>query len=265
MQGFSVPLSPEGRASLLPPPPWFYAGNFLVVNFEADPAAVAAVLPSGLQADADDPGGCSIVFVDYQYSSARDEAADPVRSQYNECMLLVNASHRGRPVSTCPYIYVDSDDSMARGLIQGWPKKFASIHTTRAFPLASPAAPQVGPGGRFVASVAVNDRRLAEATVVLDGLSDDPVVLGSRPVVNVRHFPRLTAGQYEQPAVHELVLSKLSNPARTEVWGGEAELTVLEAPDQELVALAPVRMRRGHRYSQAFQVDDLEVLEQIEH
>ena len=47
LKGFSVPLSPEGRASLTPIPPWHYAGDLLVVDFAADPAAVAAVLPPG--------------------------------------------------------------------------------------------------------------------------------------------------------------------------------------------------------------------------
>jgi hypothetical protein len=48
MQGFSVPLSPRGLASLTPTPPWFYAGNLLVVDYAADPGAVEEVLPPGL-------------------------------------------------------------------------------------------------------------------------------------------------------------------------------------------------------------------------
>jgi acetoacetate decarboxylase len=265
MQGYSVPLSPRGEAGVTPAPPWYYAGNFLAVNFEADHSAVAELLPPGLEVDDEDPGGCMVIFADYQYSSARDEAADPVRSQYSECIILVNATHRGQQVHTCPYIYVDSDASMARGWIQGWPKKLGSVYTTRSFPLASPAAPQVGPGGRFAASLAVHDRRLAEASVTLDAVSADPVILGSRPVINVRHFARLTAGQHHRPAVHELVRAKLSNPARTEVWGGDATLSIFAAPDQELVALSPIALRRSFRYSQTFQVDDLEVLEEIVH
>jgi hypothetical protein len=51
LQGFSVPLSPEGRASLTCTPPWHYAGDLLVVDFAADPAAVQAVLPPRLELD----------------------------------------------------------------------------------------------------------------------------------------------------------------------------------------------------------------------
>lgn len=264
LRGFSVPLSPQGRAGVTPAPPWFYAGNLLVIDYEADPAAVAEVLPPGLAADPEDPGGCVAFFVDWQYAStAGDEPVDPVRSQYHEFLLLVNAVYDGDRVQTCPYIYVDRDVSMARGWIQGWPKKIGEVHTTRAFPLASPAAPQVAAGGRFGASLSANGRRLAEATVTLEQVSTDPVFLGRRPVVNVRHFPRLSAGQHDKPAVHELVRSRLSGATRTEIWEGEATLAYHPAPEQELDALAPVRVRRGYRYSSAFQVDDLDVLQDL--
>lgn len=261
MQGFSVPRSPLGRASLTPAPPWFYAGNVLLVAYEAEPEAVAAVLPPGLEPDPHDPGGAVAYFVDWHYASADgDETTDPVRSQYAEFLLLVNASHHGVRVQTCPYIYVDRDTSMARGWIQGWPKKLGQVHTTRAFPLTSPAAPQISAGGRFAASLSANGRRLAEATVTLAQVSDAPVFLGVRPIVNVRYFPRLTAGRHDDPAVHELVRSILSGGSRTEVWEGQATLDFFEAPDAELAALRPRMVRRGYRYSTAFQVDDLEVL-----
>ena len=39
--GYSLPLSPGGRASLVPAPPWHYVGDFLVVEYWADPEAVA--------------------------------------------------------------------------------------------------------------------------------------------------------------------------------------------------------------------------------
>jgi len=134
------------------------------------------------------------------------------------------------------------------------------VHTTRPFPLPTPAAPQVAAGGAFGASLSANGRRLAEATLTLERVSEDPVFLGRRPVVNVRHFPRLTAGQHDTPAVHELVRSLLSGATRTDIWEGAATLAYFPAPDAELDALAPRWVRRGYRYSTAFQVDDLEVL-----
>jgi hypothetical protein len=282
LKGFSVPLSPEGRTSLTPLPPWHYVGDILAVDFAAAPAAVAAVLPPGLEPDPQDPGGCVAFFIAWQYASeGGEEYLDPARSQYNELLLLVNGVYRGagaadgaapspgalrlagQRVQTCPYIYVDRDTSMARGWIQGWPKKFGEVHTTRAFPLASKAGRPVGAGARFGGTLAANGRRLAEAVVELEKVSNDPVYLGKRPVVNMRYFPQLAGGGAARPPVWELVRSIMSGVQRTEVWEGSATLDFFAAPDNELDALQPVEVRRGYRYSMAMTIEDLEVLETV--
>ena len=298
LKGFSVPLSPEGRASLTPTPPWHYAGDVIAVDFAAAPAAVAAVLLPGLEPDPRDPGGCVVFFVAWQYASdAGEEYLDPARSQYNELLLLVNAVYRGAdgaagaptgaptgagtaptplaasatrptltpgtPVHTCPYIYVDKDAAMARGWIQGWPKKFGEVHTTRAFPLRSKAGPQLQPGERFGGTLAANGRRLAEAVVELKKVSDDPVYLGKRPVVNMRYFPQLAGGGTARPPVYELVRSIMSGFQCTDIWEGGATLDFFAAPDNELDAFKPVAVRNGYRYSMTMTIEDLEVLDTL--
>jgi acetoacetate decarboxylase len=40
--GYSLPLSPGATASIIPAPPWHYVGDFLVIEYWADPDAVAA-------------------------------------------------------------------------------------------------------------------------------------------------------------------------------------------------------------------------------
>ena len=37
-RGYSSPRTPEGRASLVPYPPWHYVADFLVLEFWAEPA-----------------------------------------------------------------------------------------------------------------------------------------------------------------------------------------------------------------------------------
>jgi acetoacetate decarboxylase len=264
LRGFSLPLSPEGRASLTPTPPWHYAGTLLLVDFETDPEAIKAVLPPRVEPDPADPGGAVAFFVSWQYASAAgDEYLDPIRSQYHEFILLTNATYKGRPVNTCPYIYVDKDTSLARGWIQGWPKKLGEVHMTVDSPLVTKAAPQVGPGGRFGGTLSASGRRLAETVVTLERISDDPLYLGKRPVINMRYFPQLAGGGRAQPPVWELVRSLLADAQRTEVWEGTADLRFFPAPDQELDALQPVRVRRGYRYNMSFTVNDLEVLERL--
>jgi hypothetical protein len=97
LKGYSLPRSPEGRASLVPAPPWHYIGDFLVLEYWADPAAVAAVLPPGVEPYAEDPGRAAALFVDWQSRSEHGgELLDPARGQYREFFLVVNGVLDGR-------------------------------------------------------------------------------------------------------------------------------------------------------------------------
>jgi enduracididine biosynthesis enzyme MppR len=260
LRGYSLPRSPEGRSSLVPAPPWHYVGDFLVLEYWADPEAVAAVLPSGLDPHPD-PGRCAALFVDWQScSDSGAELDDPVRSQYREFFVVVNALLDGEPVTTCPYIWVDRDFALARGWVQGFPKKLGSIHVTRHFTVASRAAPRLGPGGRFAGTLAAGDRRLAFGAVTLECETDEGPTHNAPPLVNVRHFPRLEAGRHADPAVHELVRARSRDREISPIWEGSSELELYAAPSEELAELAPVELGKGFRFTFAYTVDDLETV-----
>ncbi len=259
-----MPRSPEGRASLVPAPPWHYVGDFLVIEYWADPAAVAAVLPDALEPYPDDPGRAAALFVDWQSRSTDGgELVDPSRSQYKEFFLVVNALLDGEHVTTCPYIWVDRDFALARGWVQGFPKKLGSIWITRTFGVDSLADPGVRTGAVFGGTCAAYDRRLAEGTVTLERLSDTGPTHNDPPLVNVRHFPRLAAGRHDEPAVHELVRARSRDRAISDVWEGSATLELLGAPHEEHAALAPVRVGKGFRFTFAYTVDDLETVVEL--
>ena len=56
------PRTPDGRAGILPSPPWHYSGEMLTVEFRTDPADVAELLPPGLSPAPDDPGAVAIIW-----------------------------------------------------------------------------------------------------------------------------------------------------------------------------------------------------------
>src|SRR5581483_7828925 len=198
LQGYSLPRTPLGLSSLVPAPPWHYAGEFLVLEYWADPGAVAAVLPPRLEPYAEDPGRCAALFVDWQWcTDGGGELDDPVRGQYREFFVVVNAVLGDEAVTTCPYIWVDKDVALVRGWVQGFPKKLGRIELTRSFPLVSPASPPDGPGGRFAATLTANERRLAWGAVTLERASEAGPTHNDPPIVNVRHFPRLEAGRHD--------------------------------------------------------------------
>jgi hypothetical protein len=39
LKGFNYPLTPKGKSTLNPPPPWHYSADFLNIEFWSDPAA----------------------------------------------------------------------------------------------------------------------------------------------------------------------------------------------------------------------------------
>lgn len=255
LKGYTLPRTPRGTSSIVPAPPWHYVGNALAVEFEADPQAVAAFLPAGLEAQS---GRCAAYFVEWQYASEDGfEYLDPVRSQYRETIVLVSASHGGAPVAYCPFIWVDQDVSLMRGLIQGWPKQIGSTWITRAYELPSKAAPVVGPGGRFGATLAVKDRRLMEAQVTLRETTESLPSPSFARAVNVRHFPQLVAGRHDEPAVHELVQLKSRDVGISPIWKGDAALEIFDHPYLELPDLRPRSVVAGYRFAFALTVDDL--------
>ena len=78
--GYTAPLSPDGRAEIVPAPPWHYVGDFTIVEYRSQPEAVAALLPPELDPNPDDPGAMAAIFADWQ-SCTDDvhEVHDPAR------------------------------------------------------------------------------------------------------------------------------------------------------------------------------------------
>lgn len=188
LKGYTLPRTPKGISSLAPTPPWHYVGNCLVIEYEARPDAVRSFLPPGL--DFTSPQ-CAVYFVEWQYvSEAGDEYLDPVRSQYHETIFLLSAGYEGAPVSFCPFIWVDQDVSLMRGHAQGWPKQIGSTWVTRAYDLPSKATPVVGPGGKFGATLAVRDRRVADAVITLEEITSAPPFSGLCESRQYQAFPR---------------------------------------------------------------------------
>ena len=133
LKGFTVPLSPRGIANLATAPPWHYVGSVVAAEFWTAPDAAQATLPEGLNPDPQTGGHGIAMFIDWQYNGSHDEYLDPVRSQYREFFVLLDARWQDTAVAWCPYIYVDNDHALARGWVQGFPKKLGAVSQTRAF------------------------------------------------------------------------------------------------------------------------------------
>ena len=157
VKGFSVPMSKNGEASMVPTPPWYYVGNVLSVQYLADPTKIQEYLPEGMKAA--ESGFCMLSFIDWQTASAElpDRYMQPEISQYHEAFLAVQAFLDGEAVGYCPFIWVDNDTAVLRGHVYGYPKQIGSIAMTRLFNIDSKAAPRLGKGARFGATAAAKN------------------------------------------------------------------------------------------------------------
>lgn len=263
LKGFNYPLTPKGMSTLNPPPPWYYSSDFLSIEFWADPNAVSATLPTGLDPDLAANGHGNALFYDWQFSGQNEEYLDPGRYQYREFFLLLDALYEGRPVSYCPYIFVDNDAAIGRGWAQGYPKRVGQVFQTRYYAATGKAGPTLAPGSKFAGTLTSAGQRLAHGLVTLKEPVTDLSKLKQRPVVNLLHFPRLAAGKHDKPAVHELVENVPHDLKIEQAWIGDGSLTLPLADGEELSDLAPVRCGVGLRASMAYVVDDLKTLKDM--
>ena len=263
LKGFNYPLTPKGKSTLNPPPPWYYSSDFLNIEFWSEPSAVGALLPPGLDPDRSANGHANALFYDWQFSGGDEEYLEPARYQYREFFILVDALFQGRPVSYCPYIFVDNDAALARGWTQGYPKRLAQVHQTRYHAATGKAGPALAPGSKFAGTITSSGQRLAEAVVTLKEAVTDPSRLAQRPIVNLLHTPRLAADKQDQPAIHELVENVPRDVKIEQAWIGVGSLTLPVCKGEEVSDLAPLRCGTGVRASLAYVVDDLKTLKDL--
>lgn len=233
LRGFTPPFTPGGTASLVPPPPWHYAGWLLSVAFECERERAAPYVPPEVGVAT---GGGTIHFADWQSTTDGAELLDPIQAQYRETIVLLDVTRPdGTAANFCPLIYVDQDVSLLRGLLQGWPKKLGSTWLTRALPLDHPAAAPLRAGTRLGATLAVKDRRLVEARLALTGRPGRALGFAARPTWGTVGWPDLTAP--ERPPALRFVRPTVAAKVDGGWHEATAELSFLDAPREELAAL----------------------------
>nr|WP_298728926.1 acetoacetate decarboxylase family protein [uncultured Steroidobacter sp.] len=188
-QSFTPPFTASGRAALVAPPPWHYAGWLLNVAFSFEAARAAPLLPPAAGRSV---GTGYVHFADWQACTDGHELIDPVLAQYRETIVVLEIE---RPDGTrcmyCPSIWVDQDISLLRGLLQGWPKKMGSTWLTRSLPLDHPAAAPLRAGSKLGASLAVKDRRVIEAQATITGAPGRPLGFLALPTIGAVGWPDL--------------------------------------------------------------------------
>ena len=247
LRGYSMPFSPNGLSSTLTPPPWHFSGEVVMVEYRADPDAVARFLPTGLDPGAD-PGAAAAVFAQWNWCSADGvELDDPQRCQFGEFLVLLGCGSSGRAMARCPYSWVDRPVPLVRGWVQGMPKQFGDIHQTRPKSVGR-AGPRPGTQARWAGTLSVEGRRVAEATVRARCTVTRPPTLHDVPLVHTRAMPPWIPSDVPD---ERLVTTDVTGVEFSEIWTGEAELRLFDALDADWVALAPVEVGAGYVFEYA--------------
>jgi acetoacetate decarboxylase len=216
----------------------------LTVEFRTDPANVAELLPAPLELVDDDPGAVAIIWADWQSCSDNfDELLDPSRTQYKETFVVVRCRYQDQEFSRAAYIWVDKDFAMARGHLQGYPKKMAEIWMTRPVTVGR-AGPRLTDGGRFGATLSTWGRRIAEATFTITGTAETPGFVNGHPMLHNRQMPAIEMDGRD--SLDELVTMSGFDHEVGPVYAGDAELNLLEGPTEELTRLQPFEIIGGY-------------------
>lgn len=250
LRGWTLPQTATGRSSIVAPPPWHYSGEIIAVDFTAPPDRIAALLPRGMEPVPE--GTASVVFADWCSSSDHDERvlADPGVGQYHEAYVVLHAVRGDRKVGRVPFIWVDSELSLLRGQIQGFPKKFGQIAMTRPVTLGRGGV-RKQQGSTFAAHATSHGRRVLTASVAIEGTTERLPRAATLPLVHTRLFPSVDRAE---PAVHELQLGAIANFEAGAVYTGRAELALGATEYEELEPLGPVSIGPGYVFSMAFTV-----------
>jgi len=250
LRGWTLPQTATGRSSVVAPPPWHYSGEIIAVDFVAPLEAVAALLPEGMKPVPE--GTASVVFADWCSASDHDARvlADPAVGQYHEAYVVLHAVRGDKRVGRVPFIWVDSELSLLRGQIQGFPKKMGAIAMTRPVAIGRGGVRKEA-GSTFAAHAASHGRRVLSATVTIDGTADRLPRAATLPLVHTRLFPAIDRAE---PAVHELQFGAIANFECGPIHTGPATLTLGATEYEEIAPLGPVSVGAGYVFSMAFSV-----------
>jgi hypothetical protein len=240
LSGFFSPYTPSGRSALVAAPPWHYAGRVLSFEIEIDRQIAQSLLPV-VAGRATGRGAAH--FCEWQATTDGSELLDPIYAQYKEFIAVIEVERDDSLVHYCPFIYVDQDLSLARGWLQGWPKKIGSVWLTRSYDLDHPAAAPVRPGTRLGASVSVKDHRLADAALMVTDGPAEPIGFLATPTYGLIAGPTLLGTPHRgTPTLARAVVDqRIIGPAA----GATGDLKIYDNPRDELSLLRPRRVLRA--------------------
>jgi len=258
LKGYTLPLTPKGRSSVIDSPPWHYGGDILAIRFSMDRKLAQAFIPPPLE-PGPRPGEGMVWFPEWvSVSDAQPDLAfvNPERAVYRECFVMLNCQFKGVPGYFVPFIWVDNDFTLMRGFVQGFPKKLGKVYLTKLHDLC----PKVGGrrvGARVKGILEAHGERIVEGSMVFSRKAkaeDLPAV----KFYLMRHLPRID--DPARPAVHEITAGKVAHAKIGDVWAGDGKLKFFPSAFEEVADLGRIKVTDAFYFNMGMTITGGEVL-----
>jgi len=252
MKGFSLPLSPKGRSSLVSPPPWFFGGDGVEVMFNTNVEKFERYLPPPFQISREHPGLICITMVDMTSVSNHDQMHNnPIQSRYKECLIKMRCNLDGVEGWFVPITWVDQDFALFRGHLMGFGKKLGQI--------------QMSYYHRLNPLFRSNDKNLN-----IKGICHSPEIniqisvikkkkLKAYPMegkmFTLKHIPDVVQNQNQKSRLtrNEILELVVDSYIKEEIWTGD-EATVEISGKEEISELKPISPIIGYTFSEGFKL-----------
>lgn len=246
---YDHPLVP-GRTSAIEDGPWHYGADYIAVYFDADRSKLQELVPASFEVDV---GNC-IAYVCEIVSVAEGGlemlSKEPDRTVYREAAVGVGCRHGERRGVFYPVMWVTTEWSLLRGLLNGYQKRLADdIALTKLHPL-NPGIGREGPGMVFGGRCVKGASTTLSVRVSLERQGNPSDLPSFGATFGLRRFPSTDPSQKE---ISEPVEIQKSNSKVSDVWLGSGTV----ATDLEVGHPVP---RGGAVYRSGFTISGSRVL-----
>ncbi|PFL25299.1 hypothetical protein COJ07_01060 [Bacillus cereus] len=247
LKGYTLPMTPNGTSSAVTPPPWYFGGSALEVQFETEIEDFKRFLPYPFEMTEEGP----IVTVNMvsmtSVSNEDDMFLSPGQSQFKECLIKLRCSINGKIGWYVTNVWVDKDFSLLRGFLLGFGKKIGSIEIS-APNAYNPIIGSYRPGLRLQSICSNAKIHISSKIKLIEKLGKEELVNNSLFVI--RHFP---SAESSEPEVHEVVEIVADQYSRGDIWIGEGDIKI-NAFNEEIGDLNVKRVLKAKVYNEGFRL-----------
>jgi len=239
-----------GKTSAVEKGPWHYGADYVTVYFEADVSKLSLLVPRPFEVAT---GACMAYvceIVSVSDSGAEMVSSNPERTIYCEAAVGVKCRFREKRGIFFPVMWVTTEWSLLRGLVNGYQKRLADrISLTKLHPL-NPGLGPIAPGTKFAGfCVKGNETTLSvKVEVEKPGKPSDLPAFGS--TFGLRRFPQTDVSQ---EGIDEAVEILKSNARVSDVWLGSGSV-------QTSLDLGKLKALNGAIYKSGFTISGSRVL-----